>query len=49
LLADTSLLRGKARPVYRFYLSDLSPNFREICSRFLGEPVSDVIRATIPE
>jgi glutamate racemase len=49
LLDDKSLLRRKTRPSYRFYLSDLSPNFREICSRFLGEPVSDVIRATIPE
>jgi len=49
LLADKSLLRRKARPRYRFYLSDLSPSFREICSRFLGEPVNDVIRATIPD
>lgn len=55
LLERLGLLRALAtghRPPatdYRFYLSDLSPNFREICSRFLGEPVSDVIRASIPE
>jgi glutamate racemase len=33
----------------RFYLSDLTPNFRDVCSRFLGEPVNEVIRASIPE
>ena len=55
LLDRLGLLRtpatGRRPPTagHRFYLSDLSPNFREICSRFLGEPVSDVIRASIPE
>jgi glutamate racemase len=48
-LARLDLLRARGRRGPRFYLSDLSPNFREICSRFLGEPVSDVIRASIPE
>jgi glutamate racemase len=49
LLEKLALLRARGRPGHRFYLSDLSPNFREICGRFLGEPVSDVIRASIPE
>jgi glutamate racemase len=49
LLDGLSLRHEPAKSGCRFYLSDLSPNFREICSRFLGEPVSDVIRATIPE
>jgi glutamate racemase len=48
-LGRLGLLRGKSRPNHRFYLSDLTPNFKEICSRFLGEPVSEVIRASIPE
>jgi glutamate racemase len=49
LLEQHNLLRRKPRPNHRFYLSDLSPNFKEICSRFLGEPIAEVIRAAIPE
>jgi len=49
ILESGSLMVGKRRPSHRFYLSDLTPNFREVCSRFLGGPITDVIRATIPE
>jgi glutamate racemase len=49
VLEQLNLLGKSGRPGYRFYLSDLSPNFKEICSRFLGEPVGEVIRASIPE
>jgi len=31
----------------RFYLTDLSPNFRTIGERFLGEPMGDVARVSI--
>jgi glutamate racemase len=31
------------------YLSDLTPEFQLIAQRFLGEPIPEVIRATIPE
>ena len=31
----------------RFYLTDLSPNFRTVGERFLGEPMQDVIRVSV--
>jgi glutamate racemase len=49
LLEESGLKRRGGRGSCRFYLSDLTPNFREVCSRFLGEPVGEVTRATIPE
>jgi len=42
LLRDTSH-HGSCR----FYLTDLSPNFRSIGERFLGEPMHDVIRVSV--
>jgi glutamate racemase len=50
ILTKFNLLRGKnKKPDYRFYLSDLTPNFTEIGKRFLGEPIPCVVRATIAE
>ena len=49
LLETEGLNRRKSKPNHRFYLSDLTPNFKEICSRFLGEPIREVMRASIPE
>lgn len=48
-LQQMGLLRRRGAPKHRFYLSDLTPNFQETCSRFLGEPVVGVIRASLPE
>lgn len=45
LLRSKSAVPGKCR----FYLSDMTPNFREVCSRFLGAPVGEVIRASLAE
>jgi glutamate racemase len=44
-----SEIRHPKADMVRFYLSDLTPNFREVCGRFLGAPVGEVIRASIPE
>jgi glutamate racemase len=49
VLAARGQLAGRGKSTQRYYLSDLTPNFREVCGRFLGGPVTDVIRATIPE
>lgn len=49
LLKTNHLLREEQKPHYKFYLSDLVPNFARIGERFLGNPMDDVIRASIPE
>jgi glutamate racemase len=49
LLDKLGLRRRRAKPNHRFYLSDLTPNFREVGSRFLGETAPEVVRASIPE
>lgn len=50
ILAETGICRNQNRkPNYRFYLSDLTPNFMEIGKRFLGEPIPFVLRASIAE
>ncbi len=55
LEAKRILMRMRLRRIkkgkldYRFYLSDLTPNFNEIGKRFLGEPIPYVVRATIAE
>ncbi len=50
ILAQNDLLREeKRRSIYRFYLTDLSPNFKKIGENFLGEPIGDVIRASLQE
>jgi glutamate racemase len=47
LLAGQGLLSpgGPVRP--RFYLSDLAPNFQTVGERFLGEPMGEVVRASV--
>jgi glutamate racemase len=48
ILKKTGLLREEShRGSCRFYLTDLSPNFRTIGERFLGEPMQDVIRVSV--
>lgn len=32
----------------RFYLTDLTPNFETVGARFLGAPLAEVMRATVP-
>jgi glutamate racemase len=32
---------------HRFYLSDLAPNFQSVGERFLGEPMGEVVRASV--
>lgn len=50
ILAELKLQQPRPRkPEYRFYLTDLTPNFIEIGKRFLGEPIPYVLRATIAE
>ncbi|MEO0114689.1 MAG: glutamate racemase [candidate division WOR-3 bacterium] len=41
------LITKKRKPEYRFYLSDLTPNFTEVSKQFLGEPISYCFKATI--
>jgi len=52
VLKNMKLLRPSSQPSShkggsRFYLTDLSPNFRTIGERFLGEPMGDVARVSI--
>ncbi len=48
VLEKMKLLRSSShKGGCRFYLTDLSPNFRTIGERFLGEPMGDVARVSI--
>jgi len=52
VLEKMNLLRPSSQPSShkgscRFYLTDLSPNFRTIGERFFGEPMGDVARVSI--
>ncbi len=48
VLAKMGLLRGEDKEgSCRFYLTDLSPNFRIVGQRFLGEPMEDVTRVSV--
>jgi glutamate racemase len=47
LLAQRNLLNSGASGRHRFYLSDLAPNFQTVGERFLGEPLGDVMRASV--
>lgn len=48
VLEKMNLLRPSShKGSCRFYLTDLSPNFRSIGERFLGEPMQDVIRVSV--
>jgi len=47
LLAGKRLLSPGGPVHHRFYLSDLAPNFQSVGERFLGEPMGDVVRASV--
>ncbi len=49
LLAGQGLLNPGGPVRHRFYLSDLAPNFQTVGERFLGEPMGDVMRASVGE
>jgi glutamate racemase len=47
LLAGAGLLNQGGPVRHRFYLSDLAPNFQTVGERFLGEPMGEVVRASV--
>ena len=47
LLARQGQLNAGTAALPRFYLSDLAPNFQIVGERFLGEPLTDVLRASV--
>ncbi len=47
LLTRQGLLSPGGPARHRFYLSDLAPNFQTVGERFLGEPMGEVIRASV--
>jgi glutamate racemase len=47
LLAGHGLLSPGGPARHRFYLSDLAPNFQAVGERFLGEPMGEVVRASV--
>ncbi|MBN2379079.1 glutamate racemase [candidate division WOR-3 bacterium] len=48
ILSKMDLLRSENRKgMSRFYLTDLSPNFRTVGERFLGSPIQDVTRVSV--
>jgi glutamate racemase len=47
LLAAQKLLNPGGAVRHRFYLSDLAPNFQIVGERFLGEPMGEVVRASV--
>lgn len=50
ILTERDLMRAESRqPDYRFYLSDITPNFAEVGRRFFGEAISNVVRASIAQ
>jgi len=49
LLAEQQLLNPGGPVRHRFYLSDLAPNFQTVGERFLGEPMGEVMRASVGE
>jgi glutamate racemase len=49
LLAGQGLLNPGGPVRHRFYLSDLAPNFQTVGERFLGEPMGEVMRASVGE
>jgi len=48
-LAEKRLLNQDRAVRHRFYLSDLAPNFQAVGERFLGEPMGEVVRASVRE
>jgi glutamate racemase len=49
LLTGQRLLNPGRQTHHRFYLSDLAPNFQIVGERFLGEPMGEVMRASVGE
>jgi len=49
LLAGHEMLSPGGSARHRFYLSDLAPNFQTVGERFLGEPMGEVVRASVGE
>jgi len=50
ILEKMGLLRGEShKGKCRFYLTDLSPNFRIVGERFLGSEISDVTRVSVKQ
>jgi len=49
LLVGRGLLNPGGAGRCRFYLSDLAPNFQTVGERFLGEPMGEVMRASVKE
>lgn len=47
MLRGAGLLNEGEPAQYRFYLSDLTPNFETIGARFLGAPLGEVLRASV--
>lgn len=47
LLEKRSLTATKGPGSSRFYLTDLTPSFDKVGARFLGEPLGDVVRASV--
>ncbi len=47
VLERENLLNRSVPVRHRFYLSDLSPNFERVGTRFLGTPLGDVVRASV--
>jgi glutamate racemase len=47
LLTRRGMLSPARAGRHRFYLSDLAPNFQTVGERFLGEPMGDVVRASV--
>jgi glutamate racemase len=47
LLVRQGQLNAGTAALPRFYLSDLAPNFQTVGERFLGEPLADVLRASV--
>jgi glutamate racemase len=48
-LREAGLLAEGGQARQRCYLTDLTPNFETVGARFLGEPLGDVVRASLGE
>jgi glutamate racemase len=50
ILIESGLMRTESgQPDYRFYLSDVTPNFAEVGRRFFGSAIANVVRASIAQ
>ena len=48
LLAERGMLAERSVGRHRFYLTDLTPGFEMIGARFLGSPLGEILRASVP-